>query len=346
MNRINLKTLSRLELDDWILSVCEKKFRATQLWSWMYQKNETNFERMTDLAKDFRKKLLEIAEVGTLELEKVQASEISGTRKYLWRLGDGMKVESVFIPDGHRRTVCVSSQVGCAMNCRFCATGSMGFLRNLSEFEILEQFLGVWRTLPEKPTNIVIMGMGEPFLNYENVIKAMTILKHPDGAAIGARKITISTSGIVPQILRFSTEKQPFQLAISLNASSDQQRSQIMPINKKYPVDQLLNAAKQYAKSSRRRLTFEYVLLGGFNDTAEDAARLRKLLHGLPCKINLIAFNPTSDGLIRPADEHVHEFAEWIRPICAPVTLRLSKGDDIDGACGQLAVKNLKTGIS
>jgi 23S rRNA (adenine2503-C2)-methyltransferase len=143
MNRINLKTFSRSELDDRILSIGEKRFRAAQLWSWMYQKNETDFERMTDLAKDFRKKLAEIAEVGALELEQVQMSEISGTRKYLWRLEDGLKVESVFIPDGQRRTVCVSSQVGCAMNCRFCATGSMGFLRNLSEFEILEQFLGV-----------------------------------------------------------------------------------------------------------------------------------------------------------------------------------------------------------
>jgi 23S rRNA (adenine2503-C2)-methyltransferase len=185
------------------------------------------------------------------------------------------------------------------------------------------------------------MGMGEPFLNYDNVIKAMAILNHAEGAAMGARKITISTSGIVPQILRFAAEKQPFLLAISLNASSDRQRSQIMPINKKYPLNQLLDAAKQYARSSRRRLTFEYVLLGGFNDTADDAARIRKLLHGLPCKINLIAFNPTSDDFSRPTDEHVHAFAEWIRPICAPVTLRLSKGNDIDGACGQLAVNNL-----
>jgi len=339
MKRINLKTLSRSGLDEWILSVGEKKFRAAQLWSWMYQKNETDFTRMTDLARDFRGKLEETAEAGTLVLENLRVSAASGTRKYLWRLEDGLRVESVFIPDGVRRTVCVSSQVGCAMGCTFCATGTMGFVRNLSAFEILEQFLGVWRDVGEKPTNIVVMGMGEPFLNYDAVIRAMTILNHQEGSAMGARKITLSTSGIVPQILRFAEEKQPFQLAISLNASSDAQRSEIMPVNRTYPLAPLLEAAKRYARSSRRRLTFEYVLLGGFNDSAEDARRLRRLLHGLPCKINLIAFNPTSGRFVRPPDERIHEFAERIRPLCAPVTLRLSRGDDIDGACGQLAVK-------
>ncbi|HDQ43949.1 MAG TPA: 23S rRNA (adenine(2503)-C(2))-methyltransferase RlmN, partial [bacterium] len=232
MKRINLKTLSRSGLDEWILSVGEKKFRAAQLWSWMYQKNETDFTRMTDLARDFRGKLEETAEAGTLVLENLRVSAASGTRKYLWRLEDGLRVESVFIPDGVRRTVCVSSQVGCAMGCTFCATGTMGFVRNLSAFEILEQFLGVWRDVGEKPTNIVVMGMGEPFLNYDAVIRAMTILNHQEGSAMGARKITLSTSGIVPQILRFAEEKQPFQLAISLNASSDAQRSEIMPVNR------------------------------------------------------------------------------------------------------------------
>lgn len=338
-NKINLKTFSRAELDAWISEIGEKNFRAAQLWSWMYLKNETVFDRMTNLSKDFRKKLSGIAEAGTLSLERKQISSTSGTQKYLWQMKDGLQVESVFIPDGKRKTVCVSSQVGCAINCRFCATATMGFVRNLTEFEILEQFLGVWRDLEDKPTNIVVMGMGEPFLNYDAVIKAMTILNHQDGAAMGARKITISTSGIIPQIQRFTREKLAFQLAISLNASSNEQRSQIMPINKKYPLDQLLIAAKQYARSCRRRLTFEYVLLGGVNDTRADAERLKKLLHGFPCKINLIAYNPTTGLFKTPTDDHVRQFAEWITPLSAPITLRLGKGDDIDGACGQLVVK-------
>lgn len=337
IDKINLLEMDREALSHFILEMGEKSFRANQIWSWLYIKGASQFDEMTNLSKQFREKLNHVAEIRHLDLIKASDSNVSDTRKFLWRLEDGLKIESVFIPEEKRRTVCISSQVGCTLACGFCATGSMGFKRNLKMYEMVDQILSIRKKMDEPPTNIVVMGMGEPFLNYENVIRALTLVNDKEGIAIGHRRITISTAGIVPAIIRYAVEGHPFKLAISLNATTNAVRSRIMPINRKYPLEALLKAAKTYTRKSRKRITFEYVLLHGVNDSMEDAARILSILGDIPCKVNLIACNETQSGYKRPPDSHIEAFAEAIRPLCAPVTLRLSKGDDINGACGQLA---------
>jgi len=336
--KINLKGLSRHELHQFVEEIGERPFRITQLWSWIYQKGITSFEKMTNISGELRDRLENIATIYSLKLIEEKYSTASNTRKFLWGLEDGTKIESVFIPEGKRRTVCISTQVGCRLGCSFCATGDMGFIRNLNPYEIIDQVLSIQRMIDEKLTNIVLMGMGEPFLNYDNVIKALTIIKDPEGIAIGHRKITISTAGIIPGLKRYIQERQPYQLAISLNATTQIQRSQIMPVSKKYPLKDLLQIAREYGKKSKKRLTFEYVLIKGVNDKPEDEQRLKKILRGIPCKVNLIAYNQTKTQFERPDDHRIHTFAASIRDICAPVTLRLSRGDDIQGACGQLTI--------
>jgi 23S rRNA (adenine2503-C2)-methyltransferase len=342
----NLKAFSREELLHFVKEHGEKPFRAGQLWSWIYQKGVTSFDEMTNISKEFRKHLDSVAYISSLKLVEDSRSKTSDTRKFLWELEDGLKMESVYIPDGKRRTVCISTQIGCLLGCAFCATGSMGFIRNLYPYEIVDQILCVQRLVEEKPSNIVVMGMGEPFLNYFNVIKALFIIKDPEGISIGHRKITISTAGILPKLKQYIEEKQPFQLAISLNATTETQRSQIMPISKKYPLRDLLNIAKEYTKRSKKRLTFEYVLMKDVNDSPEDARRLIRILRNIPCKVNLIAYNPTNNRFARPDDERIQAFASSIRKICSPITLRLSRGDDIQGACGQLFVPTRKGDIN
>ncbi|MBN2105261.1 23S rRNA (adenine(2503)-C(2))-methyltransferase RlmN [bacterium] len=337
MSKINLKSLSYHELSDWILSLGEKSFRASQIWLWLYHKNLSEFTGMTNISRQFQNTLKERAFIFTLPLSKTTNSRTSQTRKYLWKLNDGNHIESVYIPEGKRKTFCISSQVGCAVGCRFCATAEMGFIRNLEVHEIVEQVLAMQRHTGIRPTNLVVMGMGEPLLNYNNVMKALWILNHQDGLAIGHRKVTVSTSGIVPIIEQYIRDRHPFNLAVSLNAADNETRSGIMPINRKYPLDSLIRAVKLYARQSRKRVTFEYVLIKGVNDSPEDAHRLLNLLSGIRCKVNLIAYNPVRGPWSRPDDQCIHAFAEIIRPLCAPVTLRLSKGDDINAACGQLA---------
>lgn len=339
MKKKNLKGLSREELTQLISEIGEKPFRSKQIWSWIYFHRITQFEQMTNIAKPLRQKLSEMACISSLKTVQKSESKSSGTVKFLFELQDGKCIESVYIPEKNRRTLCISTQVGCALGCRFCATGSMGFIRNLKPHEIVDQVICAWRELEERPTNIVVMGMGEPFLNYANVIKALNIINDADGIAIGHRKITISTAGVIPQLRKYTKEGHLFKLAISLNATTDSVRSKLMPINKKYPIDELLKAAKEYTKQMKKRLTFEYVLLKDVNDTALDAKRLLRLLSPIPCKVNLIAYNGSCGQFERPDDSRIQAFAESIREMCAPVTLRLSKGDDIDGACGQLVTK-------
>ena len=338
MKKIDLKTFSKEELDEFIIGINEKPFRSSQLWSWIYQKGLTSFDGMTNISRRLRTKLNKIALISSLKLVEKKVSPISKTIKFLWELEDGLKIESVYIPEKKRRTLCISSQVGCPLGCSFCATGAMGFYRNLMPHEIVNQVLSARQAVGEKPTNIVVMGMGEPFLNYENVIKALKIISNPEGIAIGHRKITISTAGIIPQIYRYTEEKHPFKLAISLNATTDAQRSTLMPINKKYSLRELIKAARFYTRKLKKRVTFEYVLIKNVNDTPADATRLLKLLKGIPCKVNLIPYNSTYKKYSRPSNEHIQTFANSIRQLYAPVTLRMSRGDDINGACGQLAV--------
>ncbi len=335
-DRINLKGLSHDELKQFIENLGERSFRAKQIWKWIYSKNVTDFELMTNIAKPFRQQLEEVAYIGSLKIEKKQESS-GGTVKFLWQLYDGHFIESVYIPEDKRRTLCISSQVGCNLGCQFCATGKLGCKRNLSPYEIVDQVLSAQRELQIEFTNLVMMGMGEPFLNYDNVIKALYIINDGEGIGLGNRRITISTAGIVPAIQQFTEENHPFRLAVSLNATTQEQRARLMPVSKKYSINDLINAVKQYTKATKSRVTFEYVLLHDENDTDEDAKRLIKLLKGFPCKLNLIAYNHTTDKFKRPSDEHILKFAEKLHVLKSPVTHRLSRGGDIQGACGQLA---------
>jgi len=345
MKKKNLKGLSREELAAFIEEIGEKSFRTGQIWSWMYLKGVNRFEEMTDISKGLRARLASIATIETLDCEQETGSNRSDTRKFLWRLHDGLHVESVYIPEVKRRTFCISTQVGCAMGCRFCATSTMGLIRSLEPWEIIDQVLGIKRLTGIHPTNIVVMGMGEPFANYDNVMKALCIIHDNNGLGIGHRKITISTAGLVPQIKRYLREKEPYNLAISLNAPYDALRSRIMPVNRKYSVQELIDALRPYANASRKMITFEYVLLHGVNDSDSHAAALKKLLKGMRCKINLIPYNETTAEFKRPSDAQVMGFAEHLKDLHATVTLRLSKGDDISGACGQLCVNRNKSGM-
>ncbi|HHS13351.1 MAG TPA: 23S rRNA (adenine(2503)-C(2))-methyltransferase RlmN [bacterium] len=336
MNRIILNSLDKEELARFFENLGQKPFRARQIWSWVYGKGIHDFEAMTNMSAALRLQLSRIARFSRLGLAGDMLSA-SGTRKFVWALEDGLFIESVYIPDGKRHTVCVSSQVGCRLGCAFCATARMGFKRDLMPHEIVDQVQSMQALTGVKPTNLVVMGMGEPFLNYHSVIKALNIINDREGIAIGHRKITISTAGIIPRIRQFADEKHPYLLAVSLNASTDALRQRLMPVARRYPLKDLLDTARYYTAKMRKRMTFEYVMLRGINDRMEDARRLKDLLKNIPCKVNLIAYNPTPGAFHRPSEEHIIAFAEALRPLSAPVTLRLSRGDDIQGACGQLA---------
>jgi len=340
MKKMNLKGLTSDEIEHLVISQGEKRFRANQLFAWIYRRNALTFEEMTDISKGFRSKLNEVAEIGQLKLVRTVQSNLTKTQKFLFELPDGHRIETVLMEEELRLTACLSTQVGCALGCSFCATARLGFHRNLEAWEIVDQLLAVKRLSGKNPTNVVIMGMGEPFLNYENVIKACHLLNHPDGAAISHRKIVISTSGIVPRIVQYADEKQPFKLAISLNAPTGIQRSKIMPINKKYPLEKLMDAVKYYAQRSRLRVTFEYILLKGFNDRPEDAIQLKKLVQGLRCKINLIPLNPVHQRDPQPDEVRINQFYAYFREFPAVVSVRWSKGTDIEAACGQLAARD------
>ncbi|MFO7891397.1 MAG: 23S rRNA (adenine(2503)-C(2))-methyltransferase RlmN [bacterium] len=339
MEKTNLIGLSRKELAVFIQEISEKKFRVSQIWSWIYQKKVKNFQEMTNISKNLRTTLTKISCLKSLKLEKKKISPKSGTRKYLWKLEDGNRIESVFIPEGKRKTICLSSQVGCSLGCKFCATADLGFIRNLDSCEIVSQVLDIIQDTGITPTNLVVMGMGEPFLNYDNLIKALAISHDPEGLALSHRKITVSTAGLVPEIYRYTKEKNPYKLAISLNAADNALRSEIMPINRKYPLPQLIKAAKEYTQKSGKRITFEYVLLKGINDSPQNAEKVLQLLRGIKCKLNLIVYNNTKGDFSPPSKKRVQQFLEIVRKLAVPVMLRNSKGDDIEGACGQLTGK-------
>jgi len=327
------------ELEEFATAIGEKPFRGRQLFAWLYNRKARDFEEMTDLSKPLRRRLAEIAAIGVLKPVSEVVSNDGNTRKFLLELRDGERIETVSIRERLRHTLCVSTQVGCALGCRFCATARMGFRRNLSVGEIVDQVLVAERHVGEKVTNLVLMGMGEPLLNYENVIAACELVRHEQGLAIGHRRIVISTAGWVPGIMRLAEEGHRFKLAISLNATTDEQRRTLMPVAERYPLQELLNAVIYYYRRSGRRPTFEYVLLAGINDTAADATRLRGLLRQVPCKVNLIPYNSTDGPYQRPTPEQIEAFRQALSPLKAPVIVRWSKGDDIQAACGQLATK-------
>lgn len=331
-----------LELVDYLATIGEPSYRARQIFEGVYAQNKTTFDEFTTLSKKTRQKLTENFYLRTLEKEDEITSTIDKTQKFLWRLIDGYKIESVIIREDKRITFCISSQVGCALDCKFCATGKMGILRNLTPGEIVEQVLLMQEIIGEKPSNIVYMGMGEPMLNYDSVIRAAHIFTAPQGLALGKRRITISTSGVIPGIKRFTMEKQPFSLAISLNSIDDKIRQKIMPISKKYPIEELIEAAKTYTEQSNKLVTFEYVLLDKYNSSIEDAKKLLQLTHRVPCKINVIPCNSDDPEYLPPSKEKVKDFEKLIHENSRRITLRKRKGWEIRAACGQLYTTNIK----
>ncbi|MDZ7292308.1 MAG: 23S rRNA (adenine(2503)-C(2))-methyltransferase RlmN [candidate division KSB1 bacterium] len=379
MPKKNLIGLNRDELAAFMVAQGEQPFRARQLFRWIYGKAVSSFDEITDFAKPLRQRLHEAAALGEMTLVTRQISHRRDAEKYLFRLSDGLHIESVLMHEEprsglERHTLCISSQVGCPVDCKFCATGMMGLLRNLTTAEIVEQVLVVKRTSGSTITNLVVMGMGEPMLNYDALIKACYLLSDDEGPNLAQRRIVISTSGLVPKIERFTREGHKFRLAISLNATTDEVRSRLMPINRKYPIATLLQAAKEYTLQAKQRVTFEYLLLAEINDTLEDAERLKNLTRSIPCKINLIPYNPVHGveqasrekgwengragnspshplslppslpfGSVppfrRPSFERIEAFLACMREGPNAVTLRWSKGDDIDAACGQLWTK-------
>lgn len=339
--RVNPKGLPLLELEALMESHGHAAFRARQLFLWINQKRAREFGQMTDLSKRLRSELETGFHLPSVSVASRQDSE-DGTVKYLVALEDGTKVESVFIPTAGRNTLCVSTQVGCKMACAFCATGYQRFTRDLKSWEIVDQLLGLPH--PGQVTNIVLMGMGEPFDNYDEVIRALRIFQHPMGPQIGKRHITVSTVGISPKIQEFVSANLG-KLAISLHGTTEEQRTRIMPINKKYPLTELMGICKRLEFKNRDRVTFEYLLIDQFNDTPEDARRLAHWVRDFPCKINLLAYNENSFvEFKRPAEERVLAFQKILLEKGLTATYRRSRGRDIAAACGQL--HHLKKGAS
>ncbi|MBX5483487.1 MAG: 23S rRNA (adenine(2503)-C(2))-methyltransferase RlmN [Myxococcaceae bacterium] len=344
--KVDLFSLTLPDLQKFLVEeLGEKPFRAKQIYAWLHQKGLTDFDQMTDLSKALRQKLKERTDFKPLTKDLEQRS-VDGTIKYRWRTFDGRFIESVYMPSPDRRTLCVSTQVGCAMGCTFCATGRLGLARNLTPGEIVAQVHAVNREIrinegisgTFRPlTNLVFMGMGEPLHNFENLKKALTILQSKEGPNFSARHITVSTVGLVPMIERFGKETE-VKLAISLNATTDEQRSRSMPVNRKWNIAALMEAVRKFPLRYGRRVTFEYVLLKGFNDSDEDARRLIDLIRGLPAKVNLIPYNENAGlGYHTVPDERAQQFRELLLKGGVDAFIRENRGRDIAAACGQLA---------
>jgi 23S rRNA (adenine2503-C2)-methyltransferase len=340
-SRIDLSELDLAELEAVLRARGEQPFHARQIYRWIYRRGVDDASRMTDLSRGLRTRLQDEFQVSTPRTVSEQLSS-DGTRKFVLELADGRHVESVFIPDTPAMTFCVSTQVGCAMACGFCLTGKMGLVRNLTPGEIAGQVrvLAKATALLDKSFNIVLMGMGEPLHNYENTMKALRMLHEEHGLAISPRRITLSTVGIVPGLERLANEPLMPNLAISLHAATEDQRTALVPPNRKYSLASLLETCRKFPLKKRARITFEYVMLEGVNDTPDDARRLAKLLAGMKAKVNLIPLNPAPGiEFTRPSDERVERFAQILADRHMTVSVRKSRGRDIRAACGQLIVE-------
>ena len=334
---IDIKNFSLDELEELVVSLGEKSYRARQIMGWVYCHHASSFEEMTDLPKEFRTRLGSVSHLSKINVQKVMTSSDS-THKFLFELQDGNRIESVLIPEKKHWTICVSTQVGCALGCKFCLSGKGGLIRNLDTPEIVNQILAIKNDFLERNEtfNIVFMGMGEPLANYENTLKTLQILTNPFGLNFSHRRITVSTAGLLPQIKRLG-EELPVNLAISLNAANNSLRNFLMPINKKYPLDELIEVASKTPLPSRKRITFEYILIKNTNDSLKDAQELASLLRVLRCKINLIPFNEHEGvGFKRPDDKTIEQFRQFLVSKNFTVMVRESKGNDISAACGQL----------
>ena len=348
---VNLLGLDRVGLENFFASIDEKKFRATQVMKWMHQMGVTDFQEMNNLSKDLRTRLSETACVQNLEVAEDMLSK-DGTRKWLLKLPDGNHIEAVFIPEDERGTLCVSSQVGCALDCSFCSTGRQGFNRNLTTGEIISQ---VWlaaqllederidneKSPGRKITNVVMMGMGEPLLNFDNVVRAVRIMMDDFAYGLSKRRVTVSTAGVIPAMDRLG-DTLDMRLAVSLHATNDELRNELVPVNKKYPLKELMSACHRFIEkqNARSRITFEYVMLDGINDKPEHARELIKLLKDIPTLMNLIPFNPfEGSGYKTSSRNAVMRFSEILHKAGMTTVIRKTRGDDIDAACGQLAGK-------
>ena len=354
LKKKSIKGLSLKELQEFVESLGEKKYRAAQLFSWMYAKGAQSFDEMTDISMEFRAVLKGSARLDNLEIVRKSVSPADGTTKFLFRLLDGLMIESVLIPPEQespssekRLTLCVSTQVGCPLDCKFCATGTMGFLRNLTAGEIIDQVIQAQRHADRRITNLVYMGMGEPMLNYDEVMKSIDIITHDRSLNIGARHITVSTAGYADRIRQMADEGRKVKLALSLHSLDNEKRTQLMPITKKHTVDDLVEALEYYYRKTRRRPTFEYIPFEGFNDTDEDVKRFVKISKRIPCKVNVIPFHSIAftgvsgfASALRPTPrEKMERFAQALREANITVMVRGSAGEDIEAACGQLAVE-------
>lgn len=340
MQKTDLKNLTVDDIEDFVVGLGMKPFRARQIFAWLYRPDFSDFMQMTDIAKEVRLLLTEKACFSAMKPEVIEHSE-DGTLKFGFRLDDGYIIESVLIPEEERNTLCVSSQVGCAMGCRFCLTGTMGFKRNLRPAEIVNQVQSVseWLISQGKPgiNNLVFMGMGEPLANFDNVVTALKILMEQRGLNFSSRRITVSTCGIIPRIRELG-EKVSINLAISLHAADDETRNTLMPVNEKYPVDDLLAACRDFPLPNRRKVMIEYIMIRDLNDSDLHAKRLIKKLHGLRCKINLIPFNESEHFPFQsPSLERLEAFQQILRNAKYTALIRNSRGADISAACGQLA---------
>jgi len=341
--KTNIADLTKQELVSWLETKNIAPFRATQIFHWVFTAQTDDFSAMTNIKKEIRSLLAEHFTVARLNIKTVETSR-DGSKKYLFELTDGQLIESVFIPGQTHDTLCISSQVGCAQGCRFCFTAQAGFIRNLSAGEIIGQVRDIRNTLPpdHQLTNIVLMGMGEPLANYENVLAALQTLSDPEaGLGISPRKITLSTAGLVPKLTLLGRDSL-VNVAISLNATDNDTRNRLMPINRKYPIEQLLAACREYPLPPRRKLTFEYILIEGLNDSPLQARQLAKLLRPIKAKINLLPFNEHEGSEFkRPAEHRIFQFQKILQDADYTAIIRQSKGTDISAACGQLHAKSI-----
>ena len=341
----NIKDFSLEDLKQEMLSIGEKTFRAEQIFKWLYVDKVKSFDEMTNLSLDLREKLKENYSICNYKILK-KLESVDGTKKYLFDILDGNAIESVLMEYHYGKSICVSSQVGCKMGCKFCASTGIPFIRNLSSGEIVEQILAVEQDTGEKISNVVFMGIGEPLDNYDNVIKAIRIINNQKGLNIGARHISISTSGIVPRIYDLAKENIQCTLSVSLHASNDETRSSMMPVNNRYNIEELLKACKEYIKITNKRISFEYALAKDNNDNLEDAKKLVKLLKGMLCHVNLIPINKIENGkFTKSSNENIIKFRDYLNDHGIVATIRRELGSDIDAACGQLRRKNLDRNV-
>lgn len=336
----NLYNLTIKELEEYFISINDKKFRATQIYEFLYKKRVSSIDNMTNISKNMINHLKENFTMEKIKL--VMKQEDKDVKKYLFELLDGNKIESVVMYHDYGISICVSSQVGCNMGCKFCESGRLKKVRNLEAYEIVEQILIIEEDIQKRISHVVVMGIGEPFDNYNNVLKFVSIINHPKGIDIGSRHITISTCGIIPGIEKFMQEEGQVNLAISLHASNNELRNQIMPINNIFPLEQLMKTIKKYIDKTNRRVTFEYIMLDGINDKEENALELSKLLKKMNCYVNLIPYNETENiGYKRTKNVQIMKFYDILKKNGINVTVRKEFGSKVDAACGQLRASQI-----